>query len=110
MGGGGGAECLGTTTGGMWTANEASDHIDCLELKQLVCFAIIMQGQKIIFHIQLQSDNSTTVACINSNGSIKPVCNDIARDIWLWCLERHYFVSAVHIPRSTNIEAGFESK
>ena len=33
--GGGGAECLGTTTGGMWTANEASDHINCLELKWL---------------------------------------------------------------------------
>ena len=26
-----GAECLGTTTGGMWTADEASDHINCLE-------------------------------------------------------------------------------
>ena len=68
-----------------------------------------MQGQKLSFIIiQLQSDNSTTVACINNNGSIKPACNDIARDIWLWCLERHNFVSVVHIPGSTNIEAGFE--
>ena len=28
-----GSECLGTTSGGMWTADEASDHINCLELK-----------------------------------------------------------------------------
>ena len=28
-----GVECLGTTTGGMWTADETSDHINCLELK-----------------------------------------------------------------------------
>ena len=77
-----GAECLGTTTGGM-----------CKDK-----------------NIQLKSDNSTTVACINNNGSIKPACNDIARDIWLWCLERHNFVSAVHIPGSTNIEADFESR
>ena len=26
-------ECLGSTTGGMWTADETSDHINCLELK-----------------------------------------------------------------------------
>ena len=42
--------------------------------------------------------------------STKPACNDIARDIWLWCLERHNFVSAVHIPGSSNIEADFESR
>ena len=28
-----GAECLGTTTEGMRTADEASDNINCLELK-----------------------------------------------------------------------------
>ena len=69
-----------------------------------------MGGQKLTFIIQLQSYNSTTVACINNNESIKPACNDIARDIWFWCLERHNFVSAVHIPGSTNIEADFESR
>ena len=63
--------------------------------------------EKFNSHIQLQSDNSTTVACINNKGSTKPACNDIARDIW--CLERHNFVSAVHIAGSSNIEADFES-
>ena len=33
-----GAECLGTTTGGMWTASEALDHINCPELKRLWLF------------------------------------------------------------------------
>ena len=47
---------------------------------------------------------------MNIKGSTKPACNDIARNTWLWCLERHYFVSALHIPGSTNIEADFESR
>ena len=67
-------------------------------------------AKKNLTHVQFQSDDSTTVACINIKGSTKPACNDIARDIWLWCLERHNFVSAVHIPGSTNIEADFESQ
>ena len=46
----------------------------------------------------------------NNKGNTKPACNDITRDIWLWCLERHNFVSAVHIPGSTYIEAEFESR
>ena len=46
----------------------------------------------------------------NNKGSTKPACNDITRDIWLWCLERHNFVSAVHIPGSTYIEAECESR
>ena len=68
-----------------------------------------MQGQNYLSYTT-PVRYSTTVACVNNNGSIKPACNDIARDIWLWCLETHSFVSAVHIPGSTYIEAGFESR
>ena len=63
-----GAECLGTTTGGMWTADEASDHINCLELKAALFALQSLCKYKINSHIQLQSDNSTTVACITIKG------------------------------------------
>ena len=55
--------------------------------------------EKFNSHIQLQSDNSTTVACINNKGSAKPACNEIARDIWLWCLERHNFLQETNLRR-----------
>ena len=93
----------------MWTADEASDHINCLELNQLCVLCNQLCKDKNYLSYTTPVRYSTTVACINKNGSIKPACNDIARDIWLWCWERHNFVSAVHIHGSTGIEAGFES-
>ena len=63
-----GAECLGTTTGGMWTADETSDHINCLELKAALFALQSLCKEKFNSHIQLQSDNSTTVACITIKG------------------------------------------
>ena len=86
-------ECLGTATGGMWTADETSDHINCLELKAALFALQSLCKEKFNSHIQLQSDNSTTVACINNKRSTKAACNDIARDIWLWCLERQLCIS-----------------
>ena len=61
-------ECLGTTTGGMWTADETSDHINCLELKAALFALEVIVQRKIYWHIQLQSDYSTTVACITIKG------------------------------------------
>ena len=61
-------ECLGTTTGGMWTADETSDHINCLELKAALFAWQSLCKEKFNPHIQLQSDNSTTVACITIKG------------------------------------------
>ena len=78
-----------------------------LSLKQLCLLCNHCAKKNLTRIIQLQLDNSTTVACIAIKGVLKskPACNDITRDIWLWCLERHNFVSAVHIPGSTYIEA-----
>lgn len=105
-----GAECNGDTTGGMWTRAEASSHINCLELKAAL-FALQTFGRDLCdAHIQLMTDNSTTVACINHLGSTKPECNEVARSIWLWCLSKNNFVTAVHLPGSENVEADWESR
>ena len=44
-------------------------------------------------------------------GGIKSAeCNDMAQNIWLWCMEREIWLSACHIPGSTNMEADTESR
>lgn len=105
-----GAECQGSTTGGMWTKEEAFEHINCLELKAAY-FALKSLCRGLCHsYIQLLTDNSTTVACINNMGSTKVLCNDIARDIWLWCLSHSNCVTATHLPGCLNIEADAESR
>ena len=42
----------------------------------------------------------------NNKGGIKPKkCNEIAKEIWLWCFKNNTFISAAHIPEKHNIEA-----
>lgn len=105
-----GAECNGDTTGGMWTNVEAQSHINCLELKAALFALKVFCREMSDSHIQLMTDNSTTVACINHLGSTKTECNDIARNIWFWCLAKNNFVTATHLPGCENVEADLESR
>ena len=51
------------------------------------------------------SDSSTAIAYINNKGGIKSKkCNDLAKQIWLWCFKNNSFTSAGHIPGKCNIE------
>ena len=44
-------------------------------------------------------------------GGIKSAaCNDLAQQIWQWCREREIWLSACHIPGSTNVDADTESR
>ena len=61
-------------------------------------------------HIRVQSDNTIAVAYINAMGGIRSAeCNNIARQIWLWRIEKEIWLSACHIPGSINVEADSES-
>ena len=98
-------------TGGLWSLEEQGFHINYLELKavllglQSLCNNL---GQR---HIRVQSDNTTAVAYINAMGGIRSAdCNNMARQIWLWCIEREIWLSACHIPGSINVEADSESR
>ena len=105
-----GGECKGETTGGLWTGQEQESHINCLELKAAL-FTLQAFGKNLkSCHILLQSDNTTTVACINKMGSTKPECNNVAREIWLWCINTANWVTAVHLPGVDNAEADAESR
>ena len=50
-------------------------------------------------------DSSTAIAYINNKGGIKSTkCNEIAKEIWLFCFKNNSLISAAHIPQIHNIE------
>ena len=62
-------------------------------------------------HILVRSDNTTTVAAINRQGSTQsPNCNDIARQIWTWAINTNNWLSAAHCPGILNVEADIASR
>lgn len=68
-------------------------------------------NQRTNIHVRLQLDNTIAVAYINHMGGIQsPECNDIARNIWLWCIDRKLYVSAAHLPGSENVIADKRSR
>jgi len=100
-----------TCTGGRWNQVERRHFINVLE-----CKAVLLGLQSLCRkvrhkHILIKSDNTTTVAYINHmGGSQSEFCNDIAREIWEWCISRSIWLSATHIPGTSNTEADLESR
>ena len=73
-----GGTCNGVRTNGLsWSSAEKQLHIKCLELKAafLVLQAFTKDRDSCV--IDLFSDNTTTVVCINKMGSSKVQCNAI---------------------------------
>ena len=106
-----GAVINGTTTGGRWTSLESQEHINILELRAmfmgLKSFHSIIQSK----HVQVYMDNSTAVAYINSMGGTKSThANELAKEIWHWCIDNSVHISAAHIPGANNVEADKESR
>ena len=99
------------SSGGHWAPDEASQHINCLELK-----AVYMGLQSFCqnlsqAHLRIFTDNTTAVAYINNMGGTHSLeCNHIARTIWLWCLEHDIWISAAHLPGKSNSVADKASR
>ncbi len=52
------------------------------------------------------TDNATAVAYINNMaGSRSSLCNDMAREVWEWCMTTNIWLTASHIPRKLNVVA-----
>ena len=105
-----GAVCDDLKIGGRWTEQESANHINYLELlaasHSLRSFCKFSRD----LHVQIKSDNSCTVAYINHMGGIKSEkCNELAKMIWLWCMDRDIWLSATHVPGVDN-EADFSSR
>ena len=101
----------GDTTQGLWSVSESQLHISELELKA-VHFAVQAFGDRLQNkHVKILCDNSTTVAYVNAMGGTKsPGCNQIAYDIWDWCVNNNSWLTATHIAGVENTEADKESQ
>ncbi len=102
--------CSDGSTGGHWSALERDWHINALEL--MAAFLVVQSFCKPLTycHVQIQIDNTVAVAYINNMGGKTWQCNDIARQLWLWCIERHIVLEATYIPGKCNIEADRQSR
>ena len=92
-------------SGGQWAEHEKM-HIDVLELKAVFIGIRTYCHSRSYKHIRIMSDSSKAIAYINNKGGIKSKkCNEIAKEIWLWCFKNNSLISAAQIPGKHNIEA-----
>ena len=67
-------------------------------------FSLMSYCSKYVFnHVRYKLDNSTTIAYINYIRGTKSVdCNNIAVEIWQWCISKNIWISAAFIPGTNN--------
>jgi hypothetical protein len=106
-----GAVCEGVRTGGPWSRQEQTLHINCLELLAVfLAFKCFFRNKRSI-HILLKMDNTSAVAYINKmGGTVSPALNGINKEFWLWCMERDISVQAQHLAGRLNVTADEESR
>ena len=101
-----GATLENQETGGRWTCEESTHHINYLEL--LAIFMALQSFSDRVRNkfVRIMSDNTSAVSYINNMGGIKSdQCNSIAVEIWNWCVENDVWIFCTHIPGKDNIDA-----
>lgn len=106
-----GAVLNGQATGGRWSEEELKRHINELEILAILFGLQSFSSHLTQEHVRIQSDNVTAVSYINNLGGVKSIpCHDLVKKIWLWALSRNIFLSAEHLPGSTNVLADKASR
>ena len=106
-----GATDQSVSTGGMWTREERTAHINYLELKAVLLALQTFASARRNLHILLLVDNSSAIAYLNQKGGThSKVLSDLAVQIWEWCLTRKITIHAEHIPGVCNTVADAESR
>jgi hypothetical protein len=108
-----GATWPGTTIGGRWLPTEAKGHINLLELKaaHLALQAFFRTYTPTPRHILLQMDNSTAVAYVNKRGGTRSYSlSTEALKLWALVLQAGCWITARHIPGTTNTIADLASR
>ena len=100
----------GVSAGGPWAGEEADWHINAKELMAAFLALKTLCPNEHGVHIRLHLDNTTSVLYVSKQGGKKWLLNSIARDLWIWAIERDIWVSAEHIPGVENIEADRASR
>ena len=93
-------------TSGMWTRSQLFWHINRKELMAIfLSLKFFLKSQENV-HVQIMTDNSTSVSYLNRMGGTKSVTlSNLALDIWRWCLRKAIHISAVHVAGLLNIFA-----
>ena len=106
-----GAICRDVQTGGPWSIQEQSWHINCLELWAAMLAIQCYARDKKSITILLLMDNTTAVSYVNNmGGTISEQLAQLARDLWMWCLQRDIHLVAQHLPGKLNVIADMESR
>jgi hypothetical protein len=91
---------------GVWSHEQASLHINVRELYVVYICLTIFCRTMVKVHIRFELDNLTAVTYINQMGRSKSIaCDTVAKKIWEWCCYRDLWLTALHIPGSTNVIA-----
>lgn len=106
-----GANMGDTSTHGMWRNEEKEHHINVLELKAAILGVQSLCRNLKLCHLRIEVNNTTAVSYINNmGGTHSPACNEITRDLLLWCKSKGLWLSACHIAGKDNCEAGSQSR
>ena len=99
------------STGGRWTLAEKCDHINVLELKAGLFGIQAFCADGFPSHVKISMDNITAIAYINHmGGSQSPRCNEIAQEIWAFCKQHDFWLTAAHLPGHLNVLADEKSR
>ena len=105
-----GAYCNRNFTGGCWSQEEKTLHINALELIAATFGVQAFCKDRIVTSVLLKSDNATVVAYVNKMGGTKsPLLTPLVKELWHWCLQRQIHLRAQHLPGRLNFMADFFS-
>ena len=107
-----GAVCRGVTTGGPWSQDETSYHINYLEM--LAAFLALQSFTKDLPHpltVYLYMDNTSAISYLNRRGGTTSLSlSYLAKETWQWCMSRNISLVANHLPGHLNTVADTESR
>ena len=98
-------------TGGRWSYQESKFHINYLELKAILLALRSLCNHIQCCHVKLLCDNTTAASYIRNMGGTKSrVCNEVTREIIMWCMAMPLRLSVSHLPGKLNVEADRASR
>ena len=106
-----GEMCDGGRTGGPWSPQERTMQINCLELLAPFLAVKCFSKDKTNLTIHLKMDSMSALTYINKlGGTISPQLNSLAKELWLWSMERSILLKAQHLAGVLNTVANDESR
>ena len=99
-----GVVCGGQSTNGVWSQEEKTQHINCLEL-MAIWFGVQCFIDSHDCYIKVFCDNTSAVSYINNLGGRASSLHEIARKIWEWCFDHQCTIEAFHLPGKLNCQA-----